>query len=91
MRKARQQQEIELTKQLWVRINKYLFNFIDSIILIDILIILFLNNHKKGIEEFDNYINDITNMTEISPEEIGRNMKRNSNCICLYFYRVPRS
>lgn len=78
MRKARQQEELELTKQLWGRINKFLFNFIDSIILIDILIILFLNNNKKGIEDFDTYINDITNMTEISPEEIGRNMKRNS-------------
>ena len=78
MRKARQKKEHEMAKQLWSKINKFLFNFIDSIILIDILINLFLNATKKGVEEFDAYIHDITNIIEISPEEIGRNLKRNS-------------
>jgi len=84
MRHKKLKDEKEFANQLWNRINKYLFNYIDSIILIDVLIILFTKNEKEGVIELENYIEDVANITEISAEEVGRNLKRNSNIIVLY-------
>jgi Fe2+ transport system protein B len=78
MRIKRYEEELQFAKQIWNRINKYLFNYIDAIILIDVLVILITKNPKNGVKEFEQYVSDISNVTEIAPEEIGKNMKRNS-------------
>lgn len=78
MRIKRYEEELQFGKQIWNRINKYLFNYIDAIILIDVLVILITKSQKHGIREFEKYVADISNVAEVSPEEIGRNMKRNS-------------
>jgi len=72
------EEELEFWKQFWHRMNQFLFNYIDSIILVDILDIFFTKSERKSIKEFDNYVDGISRSAQIAPEEIGINFKRNS-------------
>jgi len=69
---------LDFAKQIWNRLNQFLFNFIDSIILVDILETLFSKPEKKAIKELDKYAGDISKSTKISPNDISKNLKRNS-------------
>ncbi|CAI2383475.1 unnamed protein product [Moneuplotes crassus] len=69
--------EQQFCKQLWNRMNQFLFNFIDSIILIDVLEIFMTKQEQAAINEFDNYVQGISKTTDISPGDIAENLKRN--------------
>mmetsp|Transcript_30943 Transcript_30943/g.27374 ORF Transcript_30943/g.27374 Transcript_30943/m.27374 type:complete len:105 (+) Transcript_30943:624-938(+) len=71
------EQELAFSKQMWNRINQFLFNFIDSIILVDVLEILFGKHEKKAIQEFDKYVGVVNISSQISHEDISINLKRN--------------
>jgi hypothetical protein len=78
------EEEFEFAKQLWNRVNNYLFNYIDLIIMVDILEILFAtHNQKKSMSDFDAYVENISKTTEITAKDFGRNLKNNSNYIWL--------
>jgi hypothetical protein len=83
MRYEKQVQEVEFVNQLWNKINKYLFNFIDSVILIDALITMFTKNELEGVPELSKYLSDVANITEDNNEEVQKNMKHNSKFINL--------
>ena len=63
-----------------------MFNYIDSVILIDFLIIMFTKPEKQAVPILENYLNDVENVTEEMYNEIDKNMKMNSkkNYILIY-------
>jgi hypothetical protein len=74
MRKLKEEQEsneLEFALQLWNKINCYLFNYIDSFILVDFLMIL-LSNSKSKIKTAHKYINDISQTDDLPIEEIQK-------------------
>ena len=81
IRKAKYETEKAFVMQLWNKINSFLFKFIDSIILIDILIILFLNNSREGIDNFESYINQINDLIGVSSEDQNKNKEENSTIL----------
>jgi hypothetical protein len=46
--------------------------------LIDILEIMFKGCQKRALEHFRSYIKDVSNIVEISPEDVDKNKERNS-------------
>ena len=72
--------ELEFTLQLWNKINWYLFNYVDSVILIDFLVILLSNSPNKIITG-EQYIIEISQADNLPIEEIERNKERNAQLI----------
>ena len=78
LKNEKQVAELEFVKQLWSKINKNLFNFIDAVILIDVLIMLFTLSKSKGVPELSEYLSVAAHDTVDSPSEVQTNIKRNS-------------
>lgn len=78
LRVEKYEEEFEFSKQLWNRVNNYLFNYIDLIIMVDILEILFMDHEKNAMKEFDSYVENISKTTEINAKDFGINLKNNS-------------
>ena len=79
MRIQKYEEEFEFCRQLWNRINQYLFNFIDCLILVDVLNILWKNNERLVVNQFDTYTKEIEQTTDVDPTDIGVNLKNNRN------------
>lgn len=77
LRIEKYEEEFEFSRQLWNRINQYLFNFIDCLILVDVLNILWKDKERVVVNEFDTYTQEIEQTTEVDPTDIGVNLKNN--------------
>ena len=58
--------------------------------MVDILEILFLDNEKKAMKEFDAYVDNISKTTEINPKDFGIILKNNSNFDLSNIHRTIR-
>lgn len=72
--------ELEFALQLWNKINCYLFNYVDSAILIDFLMIL-LSTSKHKVETAERYIEEISQADDLPIEEIQKNRERNKEFV----------
>jgi predicted DNA-binding protein YlxM (UPF0122 family) len=72
--------ELEFALQLWNKINCYLFNYVDSAILVDFLMIL-LSTSKHKVETAERYIDEISQADDLPIEEIQKNRERNKEFV----------
>jgi hypothetical protein len=70
--------ELEFALQFWNKINCYLFNYVDSIILVDFLMIL-LSSSKHRLPTAERYVNEISSSDDLPAEDIEKNRQRNSD------------
>lgn len=70
--------ELEFALQFWNKINCYLFNYVDSVILVDFLMIL-LNSSNNAVQKAERYIDEISQADDLPLEEIQKNRERNSD------------
>lgn len=80
IREYKESIELEFALQLWNKVNWYLFNYVDSAILIDFLIILLSNSYNK-VNIGEQYISEISQADDLPFEEIEKNKERNSQLV----------
>lgn len=72
--------ELEFALQLWNKVNCYLFNYVDAVILVDFLLILLSNSNNK-IRTAQSYIEEISQADDLPLEEIENNRERNADLV----------
>jgi hypothetical protein len=81
--------ELQFCLQLWNKVNCYLFNYVDAIILIDFLMIL-LSSSKNKIPTAQNYVGEISRADDLPIEEIEKNRERNADLIVDHVWTVEQ-
>lgn len=81
--------ELQFCLQLWNKVNCYLFNYVDSIILIDFLMILW-SSSKNRIPTAQDYIGEISRADDLPIEEIEKNRERNADLIVDHVWTVEQ-
>lgn len=69
--------EYKFATNLWNIINKYLFNYVDSVILIDFLTILLSQDPLDNVDLAEEYLNDISITDSIPEHEVRKNREMN--------------
>ena len=69
------EEELEFAKQLWNKVNCFLFNFVDSIILIDFLTLLFQK------DDLTTFIEEVSRADGLPKSEIENNYERNKDIV----------
>lgn len=72
--------ELEFALQLWNKINCFLFNYVDSVILVDFLMIL-LSKSRHKLLTAEKYVEEISQADDLPLEEIEKNRERNSELV----------
>jgi hypothetical protein len=79
--------ELQFCLQLWNKVNCYLFNYVDSIILIDFLMIL-LTSSRNRLATAQDYIEEISRADDLPKEDIEKNRDRNVDLIVDHIWTV---
>ena len=82
---------MEFAIHLWNNVNQYLFNFIDSVILINVLYFFFsgvFQSEKPSISAVAQYIKSVGQIAEVSQSEQEENKRRNSHLVVDQLYSV---
>ena len=74
-----EKKEFEFATHLWNIINRYLFNYVDSVICIDFLTILLSKDPLDNVELAEQYLNDVSKIDDIPQEELIKNRQMNDN------------
>ena len=78
-REQLEMKEFEFAVNLWNIINKYLFNYVDSIILIDFLTIMLSKDPLYNVELAEKYIDDVSTIEGLPQEQLNKNRSMNDN------------
>jgi hypothetical protein len=79
--------ELQFCLQLWNKVNCYLFNYVDSIILIDFLMIL-LTSSRNRLATAQDYIEEISRADDLPKEDIEKNRDRNVDLMVDHIWTV---
>ena len=74
-----EKREFEFATNLWNIINRYLFNYVDSVICIDFLTILLSRDPLDNVGLAEQYLNDVSKIDDIPQEELKKNRQMNDN------------
>jgi len=80
VKQVKDSNELEFALQLWNKINCYLFNYVDSAILVDFLMIL-LGGSKHKLFKAQMYVEEISKSDDLPVEEIQKNRDNNSDLL----------
>ncbi|CAI2386201.1 unnamed protein product [Moneuplotes crassus] len=72
-----ERREFEFATNLWNIINKFLFNYVDSVICIDFLTILLSKNPLDNVDLVEEYLSEVSIVDNIPEEEILKNIETN--------------
>ena len=71
--------EFEFATNLWNIINRYLFNYVDSVICIDFLTIILSKDPQDNVGLAEEYLNDVSKIEDMPEHEIRKNRQMNEN------------
>lgn len=78
-REQLEKREFEFATNIWNIINRYLFNYVDSVICIDFLTILLSKDPLDNVQLAEQYLNDVSKIDDIPQEELVKNRQMNDN------------
>jgi len=78
-REQLERKEFEFATNLWNIINKYLFNYVDSVICIDFLTILLSKDPLENVDLAEEYLNDVSIGDDLPEDEVKKNREMNDN------------
>jgi len=78
-REELERKEFKFATNLWNILNKYLFNYVDSIICIDILTILLSKDPLNNLDLAEEYLTDVSKIDGMPENEIRKNREMNEN------------
>lgn len=74
-----ERKEFIFATNLWNIINRYLFNYVDSIIWIDFLTILLSKDPLENVDLAEEYLHDVSYIEDMPEHEVRKNREMNEN------------
>ena len=78
-REQLEKREFEFATNIWNIINRYLFNYVDSVICIDFLTILLSKDPLDNVDLAKEYLEDVSKIEDIPEHELRKNREMNEN------------